>query len=91
MNGNKMTNKNERNVERIKPEDVKEPGRQFKGILISDDGITFLVTRELYTMVLSTGALIDGKSFQGRKFVLKPTEEEDKKLLMEKEAVRGDE
>jgi hypothetical protein len=68
----------------VKNEDVKEPGRQVKCILVSSDGINFLVTRELYSMVLSTGDLINGKTFQGKKFTLQTTEKE-KELLMEKD------
>ena len=67
----------------VRIEEVKEPGRQVKCILVSSVGINFLVTRELYSMVLSTGDLINGKTFQGRKFTLQPTEKE-KDLLMEK-------
>ncbi len=83
----KIADKNQ-NIISVKNEDVKEPGRQVKCILVSSDGVNFLVTRELYSMVLSTGNLIDGKTFQGRKFTLQKTEEE-KELLIEKKETGG--
>jgi len=55
---------------------VKNPGREVKCILVSSDGVNFLMRKEYYTMVLSTGDLISEKTLQGRKFILEQTEKE---------------
>ena len=79
----KIADESQKNGNGVKIEDVKEPGRQVKGILVSTDGINFLCTRELYTMILSTGELIDGKTYQGKTFILKKEVENEKELLVE--------
>ena len=39
---------------------------QLKAILVTEDGVNFLVLRELYVNDLRTGKLLDGKHYQGR-------------------------
>jgi len=59
--------------------------RQMKAILVTQDGETFLVLREFYTNDLSTGQLLDGKTYQGRTFRLIKEKDNEKQLLQEKE------
>ena len=39
---------------------------QLKAILVTEDGVNFLLLRELYVNDLRTGKLLDGKHYQGR-------------------------
>jgi len=39
---------------------------QLKAILVTEDGVNFLLLRELYVNDLRTGRLLDGKHYQGR-------------------------
>jgi len=48
---------------------------QLKAILVTEDGVNFLLLRELYVNDLRTGKLLDGKHYQGR--TLRLVKEED--------------
>ena len=48
---------------------------QLKAILVTEDGVNFLLLRELYVNDLRTGQLLDGKHYQGR--TLRLIKEED--------------
>jgi len=50
---------------------------QVKAILVTEDGVNFLLLRELYCNDLRTGQLLDGKHYQGRTLRLVKEEEDD--------------
>jgi len=59
---------------------------QLKAILVTEDGVNFLLLRELYVNDLRTGKLLDGKHYQGRTFILQEEDNErEGQLLQEKE------
>jgi len=58
---------------------------QLKAILVTEDGVNFLLLRELYVNDLRTGKLLDGKYYQGRTFILQEENDEREQLLQEKE------
>jgi hypothetical protein len=43
---------------------------KLKGIFITEDGVSFLCIRQLYANDLCTGALLNEKIYQGRRFKL---------------------
>ena len=49
---------------------------QLKAILVTEDGVNFLLLRELYVNDLRTGKLLDGKHYQGRTFVIQEEDDE---------------
>jgi len=50
---------------------------QLKAILVTEDGVNFLLLRELYVNDLRTGKLLDGKHYQGRTLRLVKEEDND--------------
>jgi len=58
---------------------------QMKAILVTEDGVNFLVLRELYVNDLRTGKLLDGKHYQGRTFrlVKEEDDEREKEIIQE--------
>lgn len=50
---------------------------QLKAILVTEDGVNFLLLRELYVNDLRTGKLLDGKHYQGRTLRLVKEEDDD--------------
>ncbi len=58
---------------------------QLKAILVTEDGVNFLLLRELYVNDLRTGKLLDGKHYQGRTFILQEEDDEREQLPQEKE------
>lgn len=50
---------------------------QMKAILVTEDGVNFLLLRELYVNDLETGELLDGKTYQGRRFVLQEEKKDE--------------
>lgn len=54
-----------------------------KCVLVSRDGKHFLLTREFYCQNLLTSELYDGKTFQGRTFIL--LDEDDEKTLLQEQ------
>ena len=59
---------------------------QLKAILVTEDGVNFLLLRELYVNDLRTGKLLDGKHYQGRTFVIQEEKDDEREqLLQEKE------
>lgn len=49
---------------------------QLKAILVTEDGVNFLLLRELYVNDLRTGELLNGKTYQGRTFTLQEEDDE---------------
>jgi len=59
---------------------------QLKAILVTEDGVNFLLLRELYVNDLRTGKLLDGKHYQGRTFVIQEEKDDEREQsLQEKE------
>jgi hypothetical protein len=50
---------------------------QLKAILVTEDGVNFLLLRELYVNDLRTGKLLDGKHYQGGTLRLVKEEDDD--------------
>ena len=50
---------------------------QLKAILVTEDGVNFLLLRELYVNDLRTGQLLEGKTYQGRTFKLVKEEDDE--------------
>ena len=52
---------------------------QMKAILVTEDGVNFLLLRELYVNDLLTGKLLDGKHYQGRRFILQKEDNDEQR------------